>query len=131
MDLFAKAKTLGIQTEFTDGQGLHRVTDAAALKTILDALPPDLCLRVRALEDLDGLLEIVMDLGRIPEARFAGREFGHLRPGYWRVQAIRDWVRESGEDLQARIAVNTGEALVLLGALYTVAGGVRLTVTGS
>ena len=30
--------------------------------------------------------------------------------------AIRDWVRESGEELQARIAVNTGEALVLLGA---------------
>src|SRR5258708_25269480 len=29
--------------------------------------------------------------------------------------AIRDWVRES-EELQARIAVNTGEALVLLGA---------------
>lgn len=25
--------------------------------------------------------------------RFAGREFGHLRPGYWRVQAIVDWVR--------------------------------------
>jgi transglutaminase-like putative cysteine protease len=24
--------------------------------------------------------------------RFATREFGHLRPGYWRVQAIRDWV---------------------------------------
>src|SRR6267142_7151199 len=40
MDLLAKAKTLGIQTEFTDGQGLHRVTGAAALKTILDALPP-------------------------------------------------------------------------------------------
>ncbi len=30
--------------------------------------------------------------------------------------AIRDWVREAGEDLQVRIAVNTGEALVLLGA---------------
>jgi len=40
MDLLAKAKTLGIQTEFMDGQGLHRVTDAVALKTILDALPP-------------------------------------------------------------------------------------------
>ncbi len=40
MDLLAKAKTLGIQTEFTDGQGLHRVTGAAALKTILNALPP-------------------------------------------------------------------------------------------
>jgi stage III sporulation protein SpoIIIAA len=44
------------------------------LDAILDALPPDLCQRVRALADLDGLLEIVMDLGRIPEARFAGRE---------------------------------------------------------
>jgi transglutaminase-like putative cysteine protease len=26
--------------------------------------------------------------------RFASREFGHLRPGYWRVMAIRDWVRQ-------------------------------------
>ena len=25
--------------------------------------------------------------------RYAGREFGHLKPGYWRVQAIHDWVR--------------------------------------
>jgi transglutaminase-like putative cysteine protease len=25
--------------------------------------------------------------------RLAAREFGHLKPGYWRVQAIRDWVR--------------------------------------
>jgi transglutaminase-like putative cysteine protease len=25
--------------------------------------------------------------------RLAAREFGHLRPGYWRVQAIHDWVR--------------------------------------
>ena len=49
-------------------------TDRDDLDAILDALPPDLCQRVRALEDLDGLLEIVMDLGRTPEARFAGRE---------------------------------------------------------
>ena len=26
--------------------------------------------------------------------RFATREFGHLRQGYWRVQAIRDWVAQ-------------------------------------
>ena len=39
MDLFAKAKELGIQTEFMDGQGHRHVTDAAALKIILDALP--------------------------------------------------------------------------------------------
>lgn len=26
--------------------------------------------------------------------KFAAREFGHLRQGYWRVQAISDWVRQ-------------------------------------
>jgi len=39
MDLFTKAKNLGIQTEFFDGQGHRHVTDPAALKIILDALP--------------------------------------------------------------------------------------------
>jgi len=39
MDLFTKAKELGIQTEFMDGQGHRHVTDAAALKIIIDALP--------------------------------------------------------------------------------------------
>jgi 4-alpha-glucanotransferase len=40
MDLFAQADAQGIQTEFVDGQGHRRVTDAAALKIILEALPP-------------------------------------------------------------------------------------------
>ena len=40
MDLYTKAKNLGIQTEFLDGQGHRHVTDAKALKVILDALPP-------------------------------------------------------------------------------------------
>src|SRR3984957_10376408 len=39
MDLFTRARKLGIQTEFVDGQGHRHVTDAAALKIILDALP--------------------------------------------------------------------------------------------
>ena len=39
MDLFTKAKDLGIQTEFIDGQGHLHVMDTAALKIILDALP--------------------------------------------------------------------------------------------
>src|SRR5258707_5914140 len=39
MDLFTRAKELGIQTEFLDGQGHRHVTDAAALKIILDSLP--------------------------------------------------------------------------------------------
>ena len=40
MDLYAKAKTSESMTEYIDGQGHRRVTDAAALKAILDALPP-------------------------------------------------------------------------------------------
>jgi stage III sporulation protein SpoIIIAA len=44
------------------------------LEALLRGLSPDLALRVRALDGLEGLLEIVMDLGRLPEARFAGRE---------------------------------------------------------
>src|SRR6267142_2658997 len=44
------------------------------LEALLRGLPPDLTQRVRALDGLEGLLEIVMDLGRLPEARFAGRE---------------------------------------------------------
>jgi 4-alpha-glucanotransferase len=39
MDIFNRAKELGIQTEFVDGQGHRHVTDAVALKIILDALP--------------------------------------------------------------------------------------------
>src|SRR6185295_1008115 len=44
------------------------------LEALLRGLPPDLAQRVRALDGLEGLLEIVMDLGRLPEARFVGRE---------------------------------------------------------
>jgi len=40
MDVFTKARSLGFQTEFVDGQGHRRVTDATALESILDALPP-------------------------------------------------------------------------------------------
>ena len=39
MNLFAKAKDLGIQTEFIDGHGNPHVTAAEALKVIFDALP--------------------------------------------------------------------------------------------
>jgi 4-alpha-glucanotransferase len=39
MDLYTRAKDLGIQTEFMDGQGHRHVTDTAALRIILDALP--------------------------------------------------------------------------------------------
>lgn len=40
MTLFAKARDLGIQTEFIDGQGRPHVTAADALAAIFEALPP-------------------------------------------------------------------------------------------
>src|SRR3954467_12948472 len=40
MDLFEIGKAPGIQAEFLDGHGHRRVTDAGALKIVLEALPP-------------------------------------------------------------------------------------------
>lgn len=44
--------------------------------------------------------------------KFGAREFGHLRQGYWRVQAISDWVRQrttftSGSSNSSTSAVDT------------------------
>ncbi|QPF83435.1 4-alpha-glucanotransferase [Bradyrhizobium genosp. L] len=48
MDLYTKAKTLGIQTEYIDGSGHLRVTTPEALTVILDALPPSAPRRIVA-----------------------------------------------------------------------------------
>ena len=40
MDIYAKAKSFGVLSEYIDGQGHARVTDPAALEVILDAMPP-------------------------------------------------------------------------------------------
>jgi 4-alpha-glucanotransferase len=39
MDIYSKARSLGVQADYIDGQGRQRVTEAAALRIILDALP--------------------------------------------------------------------------------------------
>ena len=44
------------------------------LDALLNALPPHIVGPLREREDKHDLLEVVMDLGRPPEARFAGRE---------------------------------------------------------
>ena len=44
------------------------------LDQLLEVLPPHICDPLLALEDRRELLEVVMDLGREPEARFPGRE---------------------------------------------------------
>lgn len=48
MDLYAKAQTLGIQTEYIDGSGHRRVTTPEALTAILAALPPQTPRRIIA-----------------------------------------------------------------------------------
>ncbi len=44
------------------------------LELLFKTLPPHLYAAVQRLRDLETLLEVVLDLGREPEARFAGRE---------------------------------------------------------
>jgi len=49
-----------------------RITDD--LQALLDILPPEISAAVVALNNSDNLLEIIMDLGRIPMARFVAHE---------------------------------------------------------
>src|SRR5207245_1428409 len=44
------------------------------LDQLLEVLPPHICDPLGALQDRSELLEVVMDLGREPEARMPGRE---------------------------------------------------------
>jgi len=41
---------------------------------LLDALPPHISTAVQRITGDEALLEVVMDLGRVPTARFRGRE---------------------------------------------------------
>src|SRR5438552_7157505 len=50
----------------------RQITDD--LEALLAAIPPRVADPLRAMEGKEGLLEVVLDLGRPPEARFPGRE---------------------------------------------------------
>ena len=50
----------------------RRITDD--LQALLDVLPPEIASAVVALNNSDNLIEIIMDLGRVPMARFVERE---------------------------------------------------------
>src|SRR5437868_868911 len=50
----------------------HQITDD--LDALLETLPAHIYAPLMRLEGREGLLEIVLDLGRRPEARFPGRE---------------------------------------------------------
>ena len=44
------------------------------LDALLDALPPRVANPIHKMPDKQNLLEVVLDLGRLPEARFLDRE---------------------------------------------------------
>ena len=76
------------------------------LDALLDALPPEIGSRMRALPQVATIIEVVMDLGRRPEARFGGggeevlldREIGSED-----IQYVVDHVGSFGEDNRAGI----------------------------
>ncbi len=50
----------------------QKITDD--LEALLDVLPQSVAKKVKELDDSDNLLEVILDLGRYPTARFVGRE---------------------------------------------------------
>jgi stage III sporulation protein SpoIIIAA len=76
------------------------------LESVIDALPPEIGQRMRDLEGVGSVIEVVMDLGRKPEARFGGggeevlvdREIGPED-----IQYVVDHVGSFGDDNRAGI----------------------------
>ncbi|MFN8533712.1 MAG: R3H domain-containing nucleic acid-binding protein [Dehalococcoidia bacterium] len=66
------------------------------LEALLDALPSSIADPIRRREDRGDLLEIVLDLGRLPEARFPGRDLT-LRDAPVTADDLDHVVREIGE----------------------------------
>ncbi len=54
------------------GQAPHQEPVADHLESLIEALPPEIGERIRGLEGRGSIIEVVMDLGRRPEARFGG-----------------------------------------------------------
>ncbi|MFZ3070151.1 MAG: AAA family ATPase, partial [Anaerolineaceae bacterium] len=54
-----------------------RITDD--LEAMLDVFPPDIAQSVQAKDNFDNLLEVILDLGRLPTARFVDTEVALLQ----------------------------------------------------
>jgi len=81
----------------------QKITDD--LDLLLDVLPPHISEIVRELNDSDNLLEIVMDLGRLPKARFVQREavLSDKEVTYEDINAITKSISEFDDDNRAGI----------------------------
>jgi stage III sporulation protein SpoIIIAA len=74
------------------------------LDLLLDALPPHICEPLRRGESRD-LLEVVMDLGRLPAARYPGREvvLSHVEVTEADIDYVVSRIGEFGDDNRAGI----------------------------
>ena len=75
------------------------------LDAILDALPPHVVGPLREREDKHELLEVILDLGRPPEARFPGREvlLGEVEVSESDIEYVVGRIVDFGEDNRAGI----------------------------
>ncbi len=75
------------------------------LDLLLDALPPRIREQLVAPERREALLEVVLDLGRLPEARYPGREvvLSHTEVTDEDIQWVIDHIGEFGQDNRAGI----------------------------
>jgi len=81
----------------------QKITDD--LDLLLNILPPNITKVVQDLDDSDNLLEIVMDLGRRPKARFVHREavLSEQEVTYEDIKTIADSISEFDADNRAGI----------------------------
>jgi 4-alpha-glucanotransferase len=100
MDIYKKAQSLGVLTEYIDGQGRQRVTEAGALEVILGALPPSPPRRL-----LEG--PAVIRAGRPPSCALSAAA---ALPVDWKILAGRVVVAE-GKTEAPSIAFPEGLAL--------------------
>src|ERR1019366_4412338 len=75
------------------------------LEALLSTLPPHICEPIRARQDNQSLLEIVMDLGRLPRARYPGREvvLGSTEVTQTDLEIVVSHIGEFGDDNRAGI----------------------------
>jgi stage III sporulation protein SpoIIIAA len=75
------------------------------LDVLLEALPPHIAAELREAGRREGLLEVVMDLGRLPEARYPGREvvLSHAEVTEAELQHVIDHIGDFGDDNRAGI----------------------------
>ena len=109
-----EADNRGIQTvagelveviEEDDIQVSARERDLEELELVLNVLPPEVAAILRARDDLDQLLEIILDLGRLPEARFVNgdAELNKNPVTSDEIQNVTGRIGDFGEDNRAGI----------------------------